>query len=242
MTNQLNNQAEKTEELELPEEQQVVDYLMENPDFFLQHSPLLSDLEIPHESGVAVSLVERQVSVLREKNQHFEEKLRDMVDAVHDNQRLHVSLHRLAVNLFDADSLDDILGVVDDELRHKLGTDFVYFRLHSEDIASGGDEGHTYVDSGDEVLQAFSVLIEKNRIQCGHFTQEEIASLFFDDADDVASAALIPVSVPGIQGLIILGSCDEQRYHAGMGTDFLSSLSDLIGAAMRSQLLKAVTN
>ena len=240
MTNQVNNQVEKTGELELPEEQQVVDYLMENPDFFLRHSPLLNDLEIPHESGAAVSLVERQVSVLRERNQHFEEKLRDMVDAVHDNQRLHVSLHRLAVNLFDADSLDDILGVVDDELRHKLGTDFVYFRLHSDDIVPD-NEAYTYVDSDDEILQTFAVLIEKNRIPCGHFSQEDISSLFFDDAAEVASAALIPISVTGIQGFIVLGSRDEKRYHEGMGTDFLSSLSDLIGAAMRSQLLKAIS-
>lgn len=58
------------------------------------------------------------------------------------------------------------------------------------------------------------------------------------DATEVASAAIIPVSDAGIRGLIALGSLDKQRYHAGMGTDFLSSLADLIGAAMRSQLIK----
>ena len=243
MTNSVNNQAENKEQVPLPTEQQVVDYLMACPDFFLQHSLLLNELEIPHESGDAVSLVERQVSVLRERNQHFEEKLREMVDAVHDNQRLHVSLNRLAVNLFDADSLDDILGVVDDELRHKLGTDFVYFRLHSENRSS--DDGaandglaHTYVDRDDEVLQTFSALIDKNRIQCGHFTEEQIGQLFWGDASEVASAAIIPISDAGIFGLIALGSRDAERYHAGMGTDFLSSLADLIGAAMRSHLLK----
>jgi len=224
--------AEKTDDIDLPEEQKVVDYLMQNPDFFLQHSLLLNELEIPHEAGAAISLVERQVSVLRERNKHFEEKLREMVDAVHDNQRLHVSLHRLSVNLFDADSLDDILGVVDDELRHKLGTDFVYFRLHSDDIVASNDE-HTYVEKDDAVLSTFSISIEKNRIQCGHFTEEQVHQLFMDDADEVASAALIPVSNTGVYGLIALGSKDEQRYHAGMGTDFLSSLADLIGAAMR---------
>lgn len=232
MTNQMNNKVEKTQEITLPEEQQVVDYLMAHPEFFLQNSLLLNDLEIPHEAGAAVSLVERQVSVLRERNQHFEEKLREMVDAVHDNQRLHVSLHRLAVNLFDADSLDDILGVVDDELRHKLGTDFVYFRLHSDDVVASNDD-HTYVEKDDVVLNTFSVLIEKGRIQCGHFTEEQVDQLFMGDAKEVASAALIPVSNAGISGLIALGSKDDQRYHAGMGTDFLSSLADLIGAAMR---------
>ncbi len=234
MTNQVNNQAENTPAVELPDEQQVVDYLMENPGFFLQNSLLLNDLEIPHEAGGAVSLVERQVSVLRERNNHFEEKLREMVDAVHDNQRLHVSLHRLAVNLFDAYSMDDILGVVDDELRHKLGTDFVYFRLHSDEIiAADNESSHTYVEKDDEVLQAFSILIEKSRIQCGHFTDEQMSQLFMGDADEVESAAIIPISNNGIFGLIALGSKDAQRYHAGMGTDFLSSLADLIGAAMR---------
>lgn len=238
MTNQANNQAEKTEENSLPDEQQVVDYLMSNPDFFLQHAPLLHDLQIPHESGAAVSLVERQVLALRDKNQEFENKLRDMVDAVHDNQRLHVSLHRLAVNLFAADSLDDMLGIVDDELRHKLGTEFVYFRLTTEEKMdiSNNEKGHTYVAQDDELLQSFSKLIDEKRIQCGRFSKEQISELFMQDDIEVKSAALIPVSDAGIRGIIALGSTDELRYHPGMGTDFLTSLADLISAAMQSYI------
>lgn len=239
MTNQVNNQAkEKTAETTMPDEDQVVDYLIANPDFFLAHSLLLNDLQIPHESGTAVSLVERQVAVLREKNQHFENKLREMVDAVHDNQRLHVSLHRLAVSLFAADSLDDVMGIVDDELRHKLGTDFVYFRLSTDAVQAGDEQGHTYVSKEDEVLNSFSSLIDKKRIQCGHLSDEQLSQLFMEDAAEVRSAAVIPVEDAGMRGLISLGSTDEHRYHAGMGTDFLSSLADLIGAAMRSQLLR----
>ncbi len=53
MTEQANKQAGKSEIKALPEEQQVVDYLMSNPEFFLGHAPLLHDLQIPHESGAA---------------------------------------------------------------------------------------------------------------------------------------------------------------------------------------------
>ncbi len=237
MSNQVNNPAEENTQAEMPDEDQVVSYLIENPDFFLRHSLLLNDLEIPHESGGAVSLVERQVTVLREKNSHFESKLREMVDAVHDNQRLHVSLQRLAVSLFEADGMDDVMGIIDNELRHKLGTDFVYFRLASDQAISLSDEqSHTYVDSDDEVLQVFMPLIEKKRIQCGRLTESQIAMLFMDDAPEVKSAAVIPIEGRGVRGIVALGSSDEQRYHPGMGTDFLSSLADLIGAAMRSQL------
>ena len=235
----MKNQLEKTEELDLPDEQQVVDYLTQNTDFFKHHSILLNDLEIPHEAGGAVSLIERQVTVMREKNAHFEKKLRDMVDAVHDNQRLNLSLHRLAVNLFDADSIDDVLGVVDDELRHKLSTDFVYFRLHNEKTdLSADDHLHTYVEADDVVLKDFSELIEKGRIQCGRLTDEQVNALFMDDANEVGSASIIPISVKGLTGIVALGSRNEQHYHVGMGTDFLTSLADLIGASMRAQLVK----
>ena len=244
MTNQANNKAEKSEQASLPDEQQVVEYLMNHTDFFLHHSPLLNDLQIPHDSGQAVSLVERQVSLLRERNQQFEIRLREMVDAVHDNQRLHDSLHRLAVNLFSVDSLDDVLATIDDELRHKLGTDFVYFRLITEAATAADNSnkddgcGHTYVSEDDEVLQAFEPLIEKKKIQCGRFSDQQISQLFMQDAAEVASAAVIPVSDAGVRGLIALGSRDKQRYHPGMGTDFLSSLAELISAAMRSKVVR----
>lgn len=242
MTEQANKQTEKSEIKALPEEQQVVDYLMSNPEFFLGHALLLHDLQIPHESGAAVSLVERQVLALREKNQEFENKLREMVDAVHDNQRLQLSLHRLAVSLFAADSLDDMLAIIDDELRHKLGTEFVYFRLTTEktmqtDMESGSSEqGHTYVPQDDELLQSFDTQIVEKRIQCGRFSEEQISQLFMQDDSEVKSAALIPISDAGIKGVIALGSTDEQRYHPGMGTDFLTSLAELISAAMQSYI------
>ena len=40
----------------------VRQYLTMNPDFFNQHSDVLPRLQIPHETGGAVSLIEKQVS------------------------------------------------------------------------------------------------------------------------------------------------------------------------------------
>ena len=239
MTNQANNSAETPEDVTLAEESQVVDYLISNPDFFLEHATLLNDLRLQHESGKAISLIERQVSVLREKNQYFEAKLGEMVDAVHDNQRLHVSMQRLAINLFAADSLDDVLGIVDDELRHKLGADFVAFRLATDEShASAGSHQSSYVARDDVILHDFASLIESKKIQCGRLSDAQLAALFGDEAAAVKSAAVIAVSDAGIRGVIALGSDDDQRYHPGMGTDFLSSLADLISAALISQLPK----
>ena len=48
-----------------PEE--VINFLKENPDFFINHPEAIEHLEIKHESGEAVSFIEKQVEPLSEK-------------------------------------------------------------------------------------------------------------------------------------------------------------------------------
>ena len=55
--------------------QDVADYLRAHPNFLVQHPQLLSELSIPHETGATVSLVERQVGVLREENARQKKQL-----------------------------------------------------------------------------------------------------------------------------------------------------------------------
>ena len=66
------------------EEQAIRDYLREHPDFFDQHPDILDHLEISHGSGSAVSLVERQVSVLRERNMDMRRRLNSLMDNARD--------------------------------------------------------------------------------------------------------------------------------------------------------------
>lgn len=232
----MTTQAQSKQNDQQLDEQQVVDYLMQNPDFFQRNSLLLADIEIPHESGTAVSLIERQVSLLRDKNRHFEEKLREMVDAVHDNQRLNNSLQRLAINLFMTDSLDDVIATVNHELRHELGTDCTAIRLFSRDADLLKSQPERYMDREDAHLQTFDKVIEEKRIQCGRLDKDQIEFLFEDDCALVQSGAVIPIADAETYGLIGLGSEDAQRYHPGMGTEFLQQLSNLVSAAIKSHL------
>ena len=49
-------------------ERDVIKFLETHIDFFERHPDLLSSLRLPHNSGQAISLIEKQVSVLREQN------------------------------------------------------------------------------------------------------------------------------------------------------------------------------
>jgi uncharacterized protein YigA (DUF484 family) len=232
----VSTQVQKKQNDPVLDEQQVIDYLMEHPDFFKQNEILLAEMDVPHESGTAVSLIERQVSILRAKNKHFETKLREMVDAVHDNQRLNDSLQRLAINLFMVDGLDDVIGTIAEELRDNLDSEFTSIRILTNDQKLLADQPERYISMADERLDQFTKLVEEKRILCGRVTEEQIHFLFENDADKVLSAAVMPLADADTFGFIALGSSDEQRYHPGMGTDFLQQLADLTSTAIKQHL------
>ena len=217
------------------DEEQVIEYLLQHPEFFDANGLLLADIEIPHQSGQAVSLIERQVSVLREKNETYEKRLHDMVDAVHDNQRLNMSLQRLAIALLKADSQQAMIDAIQDELCNKLDTDKSAIYLFSDDEAQITANPERYISSKQQQLEIFGKQFKKKNIQCGRMTLEQIQFLFGDDSE-VASGALLPlVFNKKTIGLIGLGSYDELHYHPGMGTEYLQQLADLVSSALASK-------
>ena len=229
----MTTQAKAKQTVTTLDEQQVVDYLNENRDFFVNNKTLLADMEIPHETGAAVSLVGRQVSLLRERNTQFESKLRDMVDAVHDNQRLNASLQRLAVNLFLVDGLDDIIATIDDEIRNKLEIEFFSLRLLTHDEKLAEKQSTRYIFMGDARLESFQKLITEKTIQCGGMTDEQAQLMFNSGFEQLASGAVVPMSDTETYGLLGLGSHDEQRYNPSMGTDYLMQLAALVSVAVK---------
>ena len=62
----------------------IAEYLRQNPEFFVRNEALLATLRLPHvRGGGAVSLVERQVEVLREKSQALESRLAEQIGRAH---------------------------------------------------------------------------------------------------------------------------------------------------------------
>jgi len=98
-------------------ESTVHDYLAEHPDFFERHGALLGSLRLPHVAGGAVSLVERQVSVLRQKDLKLERQLKELLEVARANDGLAEKIHRLALALIAADDLGSTLTIIEESLR-----------------------------------------------------------------------------------------------------------------------------
>src|SRR5882724_8085776 len=87
------------------EEESVASYLQRNPDFFERHQAVLARLRLPHaRGGSTISLVERQIEVLREKQAALEAKLAEFVRVARANDALADKLHRFTRQLLRAGS------------------------------------------------------------------------------------------------------------------------------------------
>src|SRR5476651_1957666 len=110
----------------------VAAYLEANPDFFVEHEELLNAMLIPHQRGDTVSLVERQLKLLRERNIEMRHRLSQLMDVARDNDRLFEKTRRLNLALMDATSLEEIVIAVEDSLRQEFAVPFVSLILFSD--------------------------------------------------------------------------------------------------------------
>jgi uncharacterized protein YigA (DUF484 family) len=207
--------------------EQVTAFLRANPEFFVEHEELLSELRIPHQRGTTVSLVEHQVKLLRERNIEMRHRLSHLMDVARDNDRLFDKTRRLVLDLLDAASLEEVVSAVEDSLRQQFQVPFVSLILFSETPMTVG----RWVSSA-EAHQAIGGLLNGGKTLCGVLRSHELAFLFGDEAEHVGSAAVVTISHQGLHGVLAIGSADPQHYKSSLGTLFLSYISEVLARVL----------
>jgi uncharacterized protein YigA (DUF484 family) len=208
-------------------EARVARYLAGHPDFFARHDDLLQDLRLPHVSGRAVSLFERQVELLRGEAEHHRAQIRHLLAVAAENERLTDRLHQLTLALIDAADFNEVLNTLEDHLHEQFRAEAVELRLLSE-LAPADDAA---------TATLFRELFRNGRPVCGPLAEEPMALLFGGQAGDLHSVALLPLGAGELRGVLAIGSADRQRFHPGMGTDFLSRLGEIVAMKLQAVTL-----
>jgi uncharacterized protein len=220
----------------------VADYLADHPDFFERHAGLLELLRLPHHSGAAtVSLVERQVSVLQEKNRSLERRLHELVDVARSNSALSEKVHALAIRLLQATDAASVLAGFEAGLREDFGaSQAVVVLLHntSEIVQRPETRFLRTVDRADPALQAFATFIQQDRPRCGRIRDVQRQFLFPGEAAGIASVAMVPLGRNCELGILAIGSSDANRFNPTMSTDFLARIGELAAAALAAAQLR----
>lgn len=216
-------------------EQAVHDFLAQNPDFFERHSVLLGTLRLPHVTGGTVSLVERQVSVLRQKDLKLERRLKELLAVARANDALAAKIHSLSLALLAADSLDKTLNVIEHALRAGFDAEQSVLVLFGDPEAFADIKNRRFfrpLEREDTTLGAFSTFLESDNPRCGQIRDAQRDFLFPGNNDEVGSVALVPLGKKSEAGFLAIGSVDANRFHPGMSIDFLARIGELVAAAL----------
>lgn len=208
-------------------EQQVIDYLEEHEDFFRNNPQLLLSLAIPHHSGEGtISLLERQNSLFRQQIDAGRQQLDELINVARENDALNRRLHKMILTLLERSDFDSLLDTLLDDLRQEFQADAVELKLFSS------DELEQAVNEGKPGPLLFEDFITKRKPKCGILKQDQMQYLFGSMASETGSVALIPIHHQHTEGVLAIGSHDDQRFHPGKDTEFLQRLGELISTAL----------
>lgn len=205
----------------------VAQWLAQHPDFFIDRNDLLCQMQLPHDTGGAISLVERQVSLLRDRNHELRSRIQKMMDAARTNDRLFESSRKLVLALLEAQCLEDLLVTVEESLTRDFQAEYHQVIIFNRDDVPAIGQARSANEA--DARAAIGALIDSGKPVCGVLRDNERDYLFGNDGEKIQSAAIVPLKGVNLIGLLAIGSDDANRFQRQMGTLFLEYLADILG-------------
>lgn len=241
MKSESQNPLAKADDLSLDEDT-VAAFLLDHPDFFSNHEDLLTSLRIPHKSGQAVSLLERQVTLLRRRNDESQEKIKDFINNAKENDQLFEKTRIIILDIINTTSLEELSELISEKLKNEFGATAskLFFASDKDDKESG-----LFLVPLEQTRKVLGKLFQRKRAYCGNFDSEK-ALLFFPETGNISSAAIIPIhlhdepdlrpSLPGVP-LLLIASNNAKHFNSNLDTLFLDFIGEILSAHIRNLLL-----
>ena len=216
--------------------EQVADYLHHHQNFFADKLSLLADMRLNHDTGDAVSLVERQVALLRERNINMLQRMSTLLDNARDNDKLFDKTKCLILNLLDAEDVGDIVDVLLYSFRNEFGIQYTSLLIY-------GEYPQTLVANGARIVplheakKHLQMYIDNCHAVCGQLPTIEQKFIFADEASFIDSTAVAPLNHGSPFGLLAIGHQDAKHFHSGTNTLFLSYIGDVLAHLLPQKMV-----
>lgn len=216
---------------------QVAAWLREHKDFFQQRPELLELIRLPDPRGQAVSLLERQAQILRERNDELRRRLNHLIDVARENDGLFGKTRRLTLSLIEQATPEQLFHTLVDSLKKDFQCDAMTLIVYDRDLKLGGElrqyiRCHAYTD----LHEALQSMLRANNAICGVLRPVELEQLFPEQANEVKSAAMVPLQYNGAQGLLAIGSYNAQHFRSSLGTLFVSHIGEVLARCLAERL------
>ena len=224
MTNTAEN-LEQADISEVPTEleaQQVADWLLDNPRFFIENPELLRKLELGGNEGNSISLQARQLSALRDRIAELETEQNELLDVLRNNEAVAQRLHKLLVTLAECKTERQLFQELERALTQDFSVDF-YAWLSAGSL-------------GDQIPTELHELRQKPSTLMGRLNKPVVLNCFAQHIEDVSSACIMSLHYKDqFLGLLALGSKDEMRFTDRPGTALLERFGAVLGGILGSK-------
>jgi len=200
----------------LVDETMVAEYLLDNPDFFQRQPELLSQLKLPTAQQGAISLVERQQQLMREKIHNLEDEITALMSIASHNQQLYQKFSKLHNQLLDCEIIEQLASVLYSSFTEQLGLSEVAIKLFH---ANAPAELHCQRTKLDNIMVQ---RLDRSHCYFGRINQQEQQLLFGQDVS--GSVALISLGKHGEVGLLAIASDDPNHFEPTMDNLMLMQL------------------
>lgn len=213
-----------------PEE--ITQYLQDHPQFFEENPDLVETLRFPHPyEGRAISINERQVVVLREKNRLLQSRLQELVNVGEKNDVIGEKMHRLTVALLSFNSLTEMLHGLQYHLCEDFSIPHVMLRMwQTDEFNIPTDLSSPEFDQASNDVRILTQSM--SRPYCGPEVDNEIRQWFGEDASYLQSFAIIPLKKQYSFGVLVMASPEVERFFPDMGTLYLERLGEMVSSSI----------
>ena len=223
-------------------EEAVALYLQRNPDFFRRHANVLADMSLPHNSGNAVSLIERQVAILRERSIQTRHKLGELMEAAKDNDALFNTTQSLVIDLLNTESINSTFVEMEQQLKQNFGVETASIALISSDSENKSASSEAieprFIRHIDDAKIEITGIINNSQSLCGTLREQEADFIFPAASRAIGSVALTTRKITdgskeGSLLMLAVAHHNAEHYNSNTGTLFLDYLCDILTALVK---------
>lgn len=225
----MTSSKEPNQEMEV----QIAEYLSANPDFFSRHEDLLAEIRLPHSAGNAISLIEKQQVVFRERNNDLRHRLSDLIDNARENDRLFGHTRKLILSLLDCKTLEQATEVIYSSFKNDYKIETTQIILFADQVPA-----NVRSDSLSQAQEHVGKYLKARQTIGGGLNKSQRAYLFGQQAENVNSAAIAILAYGDLFGVIAIGNSDADYYNSSMGTMFLAYISEVLSRILRDLILQ----
>jgi len=176
-------------------------------------------MKFKHSQSSASSILERQITKLRDEHKNVIELLKSFIDTASINEDLFKKSKDLTLKILESDTNDNIKEIVEESFKKDFGVDDCKVEFFDNKAI-------------DKLEKGTGLSMHKGAVHCGSFSNEKIALLF--DDEKIESLVIAVIVLKDEIGLLKLGSHDRTKYLGDEDTTFIEYIRDILEKKLSS--------